>query len=98
MLTSRTHLNFSIFDKRSAALLETLIEILTRDDYTNTRSERLNLQTPVFDLGQHLLNRADFVDDVKVVSVVHNLMESTGKLLSGLDHSLDLDVGHFKGL
>ena len=44
------------------------------------------------------MNRSNFVYDIKMVSIIHNLMESTGKLLSRLDHSLDLDVGHFECL
>jgi len=43
------------------------------------------------------LNRSNLVDDVKMVSVVYNLVESARKLLSWLHYCLDLDIGHFEG-
>lgn len=98
VLTSRTHLNFSIFNEGAAALLKTLIEIFAGDDHTNARSKSLNLQTPVLDLRQHLLNGTDFVYYVKMISIVHDLMESTSKLLRRLHHGLNLDIGHLECL
>ena len=58
----------------------------------------LNRETSILELSQHLLDRTNFVDNVKVILLVHLLFKCAGKLLHRVYEYLQTLAIHFKRL
>jgi hypothetical protein len=74
MLTSRPHLDLAALYEPPAAFLETLVQVLRRNDHTSATCQGLDFQRPVLDPSEEFLDDAHFVDDVQMVPIVYILV------------------------